>query len=46
MKIFKLVKSVEIYPLNGNDKAKWKDVDRVQFPNVTWTEISIKNMVH
>lgn len=42
MKVFKLVKSVEIYPLNDSDKAKWIGVDRVQFPNVTWTEISIK----
>lgn len=42
MKIFKLVKSVEIYPLNGNDKANWIDVDRVKFPDVEWTEIFIK----
>lgn len=42
MKIFKLVKSVEIYPLYGSDKAKWIDVDRVQLPNVKWTEIPIK----
>lgn len=42
MKIFKLVKSVEIYPLNGSDKANWIDVDRVKFPTVKWTEIYIK----
>ena len=42
MEIFKLVKSVEIYPLNGSDKANWIDVDRVKFPDVEWTEIFIK----
>mgnify|MGYP001072221938 CR=1 FL=1 len=37
MKIFKLVKSVEIYPLNGNDKANWIDADRVKFPDVEYS---------